>query len=351
MTEEIVRYEDKPLQAVEIRTQVNLIQEVMKSVMQKGQHYGTVPGCGDKPTLLKPGAEKLMMTFRLAAEPQITDIPCEDGITFRVVCRITNQNTGVYLGSGVGEASTKEDKYNWRKAICDGEYDNTSEDKRRLKWVKGYHGEIDHIIKQVRTNPADLSNTVLKIAKKRSLVDGVLTVTAASDIFTQDIEDMAEEVLDKSKVSKEASVKPLEKEGKVCGAIGEIITKSGTKNNKKWQAWTIIIDAVKYGTFSRDFSEKAIDAKAKGLQVEIEYKVGDYGREIISLKPLEPADNPSPKKNKPLHTANALIELLKSCNTRASLDNVWNEFYGDDYTDGEKADLFEWREKLLEGLK
>jgi hypothetical protein len=32
----------------------------------------------------------------------------------------------------------------------------------------------------------------LKIAKKRSLVDGVLTCTAASDFFTQDLEDMAE---------------------------------------------------------------------------------------------------------------------------------------------------------------
>jgi hypothetical protein len=38
-------------------------------------------------------------------------------------------------------------------------------------------------------NPADYYNTVLKIGKKRAQVDGILTVTAASDIFTQDIED------------------------------------------------------------------------------------------------------------------------------------------------------------------
>ena len=39
---------------------------------------------------------------------------------------------------------------------------------------------------------ADVWNTVKKMAKKRAHVDVTLTVTAASDIFTQDIEDMDE---------------------------------------------------------------------------------------------------------------------------------------------------------------
>ena len=39
-------------------------------------------------------------------------------------------------------------------------------------------------------NPADHYNTVLKMAKKRALVDAVLTTTAASDIFAQDLEDL-----------------------------------------------------------------------------------------------------------------------------------------------------------------
>ncbi len=42
-------------------------------------------------------------------------------------------------------------------------------------------------------NPADNYNTVLKMAKKRALVDAVLTATAASDIFTQDLEDITRE--------------------------------------------------------------------------------------------------------------------------------------------------------------
>src|SRR3989304_7129623 len=164
-----VQTELRPLTAVQVKAQVILVQEVMKAVMQEGQHYGKVPGCRDQPTLLKPGAEKLMMTFRLAAEPQVYEIPTVDGIAYRVICRITNQQRGLYLGSGVGECSTKEGKYNWRKAVCNEEYDATPEDKRRIKWETNYH------TKQVCTNPADLANTVLKMAKKRALVDAILT--------------------------------------------------------------------------------------------------------------------------------------------------------------------------------
>jgi uncharacterized protein (UPF0335 family) len=36
---------------------------------------------------------------------------------------------------------------------------------------------------------ADVYNTCLKMAKKRALIDAIITATAAGDIFTQDIED------------------------------------------------------------------------------------------------------------------------------------------------------------------
>ena len=42
-------------------------------------------------------------------------------------------------------------------------------------------------------NPADYYNTVLKMAKKRAHVDAILTATAASDCFTQDVEDTQRE--------------------------------------------------------------------------------------------------------------------------------------------------------------
>ncbi len=188
-TQELVIQDSRPLTAAEIRDQVQLIQQVMKAVMINGSHYGKVPGCGDKPVLLKPGAEKLASTFRFAIDPQVEDLSTEDRVRFRVRAAITHQTTGAFLGTGIGEASGAEVKYAWRAAVCDAEFDHTPETQRRLKWESGGSAK-----KQVRTNQADIANTVLKMAKKRALVDAVLTITAASDIFTQDIEDMPEEV-------------------------------------------------------------------------------------------------------------------------------------------------------------
>jgi hypothetical protein len=59
-------------------------------------------------------------------------------------------------------------------------------------------------------NPADYYNTVLKMAKKRAHVDAILTATAASDIFTQDIEDMPEVIngeIIKPEANKESEIK------------------------------------------------------------------------------------------------------------------------------------------------
>ena len=54
-----------PLTIAELQTRSHLIASAMRSVMQEGQHFGKIPGCGDKPTLLKSGAEKLLQLFQL----------------------------------------------------------------------------------------------------------------------------------------------------------------------------------------------------------------------------------------------------------------------------------------------
>ena len=181
-----------PMTAIDIRAQVNRIQEVMRSVMQDGQHYGKIPGAGDKPTLLKAGAEKLIMTFRLAPETEVEPLFLEGGIGYRVKVKLLTFD-GRFVGSGVGECSSLEEKYKWRGAVCDEEYEETPVDQRRIKFSKKYV-KVEKI-KQVRTNPHDQANTILKMAKKRALVDATLTTLGASDIFTQDIEDMDPETL------------------------------------------------------------------------------------------------------------------------------------------------------------
>jgi hypothetical protein len=205
-----------PLTANDIIGQVRLIQEVMSAVMRDKEHYGVIPGCGDKPSLLQPGAQKLLLTFRLAPEYIVTQTDSERGHReYRVQCSLRSIGSGNFCGQGVGSCSTMEGKYRFRvapKKLTDRpvpkEYwDLRGKDPKAAQAILGGPGfsikkdengqwmitegsseKVEH------DNPADYYNTVLKMAKKRALVDATLTATAASDIFTQDIEDMPEAI-------------------------------------------------------------------------------------------------------------------------------------------------------------
>lgn len=176
-----------------VLTHAKTVQEVMKSVMKPNVHYGTIPGAGDKPTLLKSGAEVLCMTFRIADKYVVTDLSSPGSIRYRVTCIAEHQTTGEVLGSGLGECSTDEEKYRWRKAVCKEEFDATAPDMRRVKFGRKQGGH--YTVEQVRTEPADLANTVLKMACKRAKIAMVLNVTAASDMFSQDLEDLDAELV------------------------------------------------------------------------------------------------------------------------------------------------------------
>ena len=205
MTTELVVPEVRPLEplkrtAAEIKADVNLIQQVLKSVFKKDVHFGVIPGT-KKNTLYKPGAEYIMVIFRLCGEPIIEDLSTPDEIHYRIRIKVTHQITGATVGWGVGEGSSSEEKYKWKKAVL-GEYNATPEDRRRLK----YYDEGKPVM-QVRANIADVANTVLKMTKKRALVDATLTCTAASDVFDQDLEDMTPEMRE-ALIAKEQAKRP-----------------------------------------------------------------------------------------------------------------------------------------------
>lgn len=181
-------YGARSLTATDIRAQVNLIQDVMLEVMREGVHYGKIPGTNGK-SLWKPGAEKLAATFRLAAKPRVEDLSGDGEIHYRVFVSLVAKD-GTFVGEGVGECSSREEKYSWRKTVHPKEYDSTPENRRRVKYDRS-----GNETKQIRTNPWDVANTILKMAKKRAQVDAVITATAAGDIFTQDIEELPEEVV------------------------------------------------------------------------------------------------------------------------------------------------------------
>jgi hypothetical protein len=150
------------LTVTELLAQAEKIKQAMTRAMEEGIHFGTIPGT-PKPTLLKAGAEKLCLLFRMDPEYESHETIDGEHLTVKSKCTLWHVPTGQRLGSGEGLATTREKKHAYRK---------------------GNGGAR-------RSNPDlyDAWNTVLKMSNKRALVAAVLNVTAASDLLTQDLED------------------------------------------------------------------------------------------------------------------------------------------------------------------
>jgi len=198
------------LSVQQIAHQAALIQQAMKTVMVQGEHYGTIPGCGDRKTLLKPGAEKLCLLFRIAPKLVIEDLSGADFTRYRITCLAHHITTGEFLGEGVGECSSLEDKYAWRNVKVSDEYDEAAPEQRRKKYTgRNSRTQAAEFTLQVRTSHHDQNNTILKMAKKRALVDMALSVTAASDLFGQDLEDLQEVAARPDVGAKATGISPL----------------------------------------------------------------------------------------------------------------------------------------------
>lgn len=136
-------------------SKINQFQEVVKNTLKKDHDYGIIPGTA-KPTLLKPGAEKILMLMGLTSEYEILEEikDYEKGFfAYEVKCKL--YKNGVKITEGFGHCNTKEKKY-------------------------------------VNQDPFTLANTVLKMAKKRAQIDATLTIASLSEVFTQDLEDFQE---------------------------------------------------------------------------------------------------------------------------------------------------------------
>jgi len=178
---------DIALAADSVLARMREVDHIKKNVMKKGVDYGKIPGCA-KDSLWQSGAEKLLMAFVLSVEvAEVEDVSSGGEIRYRVKTNIIHRPSQQIIAQGVGECSSSEDKYMWREQVCQNEFEATPEDKRRVKW---FRGNPPYSKQQVRTDPASISNTILTMAKKRSLINGTRTATAASSVFTDGIEDL-----------------------------------------------------------------------------------------------------------------------------------------------------------------
>lgn len=242
----------------EVLAHVKAVQEVMRSVMKSNVHYGAIPGAGDKPTLLKPGAEVLCMTFRIADRYEVDDLSRDGVIRYRVKCIGEHQVSGATLGSGLGECSTDEEKYRWRKAVCKEEFDATPDNMRRVKFGRKQGGH--YTAQQIRTEPADLANTALKMACKRAKIAMVLNVTAASDMFSQDLEDLdAELVRHLAEDEREAQVQLIRDEWTSKAAAAA----SRTDLEKLWKEGVAAFNKTRDKDGYQQFAKAVKDAGAK----------------------------------------------------------------------------------------
>ncbi len=160
----------------------------------EGVDFGKIPGI-DKPTLLKPGAEKVAQAYGCSPVAEITmrQQDAETGYLYvEVVVRLVHIQTGAVIATGLGSCSTYESKYRWRwEWWNEGGLPPKGEG---WEWVEKRDGTVAYRRRVQNRDLIDQWNTVLKMAKKRALVDAALTVSGASEKFTQDVEDTPEEV-------------------------------------------------------------------------------------------------------------------------------------------------------------
>ncbi len=160
-------------------------QAVIQKNLKDGHDFGVIAGAGSKPTLLKPGGEKICMMFGLNPEYDFLERTenYKDGF-FAYNIKCTLYRNGQPVSQGVGNCNSMEKKYRYINS------DNVPDgvDPSAVEKITDKYGRTKYKI----PNPhvADLVNTILKMAKKRAFIDAVLQVASLSDVFTQDLEDM-----------------------------------------------------------------------------------------------------------------------------------------------------------------
>jgi hypothetical protein len=150
--------------------------EFVKGFLKKGQDYGEIPGAGKKQTLLKPGAEKILRLYNCRAEYDVQDTSTSETRRYIVSARVYEISTGLLVATGVGSGNSGEQKY--QQAIQSRNRRAGESAKRRRQPPPA------------EVTADDLDNTVLKMAKKRALVDAAQALGLASEFFTQDLDEV-----------------------------------------------------------------------------------------------------------------------------------------------------------------
>ncbi len=191
------------------------IARIQRELMEKDVDYGTIPGT-PKPTLYKPGAERLCDLYHYAADfaPEriVGDGETRPDLAYQTRCELhLGSLDGPVIAVGYGSANSWERKHRWRKAdrLCPQCHLAGLVKTRKGRWWhpqdarpaggcgNSFNLDDPEITEQTvgqveNPDPWDLDVTILKMSEKRSHIDATLRGCAASGLFTQDVEDLPE---------------------------------------------------------------------------------------------------------------------------------------------------------------
>ena len=171
-------------------TKVKSLQATLKSLLTENHDYGKIPGCGDKPTLLKPGAEKILMAMGITSSYELIEHTEDfEGLGFfAYTVKCTLLKGSQKITEGLGHANSREKKWAVESVYEKDLPLGTDKTLLKKKEINGKNGTYYKY--EIQADANSKANTILKMAKKRAQIDAVLTVASLSEIFTQDFDDL-----------------------------------------------------------------------------------------------------------------------------------------------------------------
>lgn len=245
----------------------NLLLRAMKEIMKPGVHFDSIDG--DRKFLTKAGGEKLAVLFGLAVECETVESRVtEEEVYFRIraTCRDAH---GRILSVQEGACSTGEDKYGWRAASCEEEFQDSEPHRRRVVYKKG-KGKAPKMerVQQVRRTAGEQLNTCLQMANKRGSVAAVRSATGASDIFA--VPDSGEDLDDQEQPGQPARAYKVAGEGDLR-VVAYRDKKSGPDAARPWLLHIMkLSDGREGSTLNADHGRAAERALRDGLAVRAE---------------------------------------------------------------------------------
>lgn len=332
-----VKYDIMPVYTLDqaIARRQQMIEFVKSAIMVDGVDYGAIPGT-DKPTLLKPGAEKLASFFGLSLRLEVVETVedwegAEHGgeALFYYWYRCQAWRGATVIAEADGSSNSRETKYRWRwvpenelpdhvdrsrlprrggslvepvfaidRAETTGRYGKPAEywenfrravetgTARRVRKSKRGGGEMDAweikswLYRIPNEDVASQINTIQKMAQKRAIVAATLLAVNASEFFTQDVEDLADQAPSTNRVP-EAPAVP-ESRAELAEAIKNVLMGANEAHKQRIEA---VRDAI-FGARRRDANSWSIEEMRALRDSAVEIARQDY----------EPTSPPQPEE-------------------------------------------------------